>query len=139
MSAWWSYLFVCVCLVVNTYIFVNWTLAWWLECSPMAQETWVQSQVESYQRQKWYLIPPCLTLSNIRYLSRVKWSNPRKGVAPFPTPWCSSYWKGSLLVALDYGCQLYFLCLWFIGIYFIMLSLMVSSQYPAAFIYIILL
>ena len=23
--------------------------------------------------QKWYLIPPCLTLSNIRYVSRVKW------------------------------------------------------------------
>ena len=48
-------------------------------------------------------------LSNIRYVSRVKWSNPGKGVAPFPTPWCSSYWKGSLLVALDYGCQLYLL------------------------------
>ena len=28
-------------------------------------------------------------------------------------PWCSSYWKGSLLVALDYGHQLYFLlCLY---------------------------
>ena len=68
----------------------------------MVQETWVQSQVVSYQRlQKWYLIPPCLTLSNIRYISRVKWSNPGKGVAPSPTPRCSSYWKGSLLVALD--------------------------------------
>ena len=31
---------------------------------------------------KWYLIPPCLTLSIIRYGSRVKWSNPGKGVAP---------------------------------------------------------
>ena len=29
---------------------------------------------------KWYLIPPCLTLSNIRYISRVKWSNPGKGI-----------------------------------------------------------
>ena len=37
------------------------------------------------------LIPPCLTLSNIRYVSRVKWSNPRKGVVPIPTPRCSSY------------------------------------------------
>ena len=27
------------------------------------------------------------------------WSNPGKGVAPSPTPQCSSYWKGSLLVA----------------------------------------
>ena len=32
-----------------------------------------QSQVESYQRlKKWYLMPPCLTLSIIRYGSRVK-------------------------------------------------------------------
>ena len=36
-------------------------------------ETWVQSQVASYQRiKKWCLIPPCLTLSNTRYVSRVK-------------------------------------------------------------------
>ena len=40
---------------------------------------------------KWYLIPPCLTLCNIRYVSRVKWSNPGKGVAPSPAPRCSSY------------------------------------------------
>ena len=39
-------------------------------------------------------MPPCLTLSIIRYESRVKWSNPGKGVAPSPTPWCSSYGKG---------------------------------------------
>ena len=48
------------------------------------------------------------TLSNTRYVSKVKWSNPRKGVAPSPTLQCSSYWKGSLLVALDNGHQLYF-------------------------------
>ena len=41
--------------------------------------------------------------------SRVKWSNPLKGESPTPTLRCSSYWKGSLLVTLDYGCQLYFL------------------------------
>ena len=76
----------------------------------MARETGVQSQVESYQRlKKWYLIPPCLTLSIIRYVSRVKWSNPGKGVALSPTSQCSSYWKGSLRVALDYGRQLYFI------------------------------
>ena len=40
--------------------------------------------------------------------SRVKWSNPGKGVAPSPTPRCSSYWKGSPLVALDYDRQLYY-------------------------------
>ena len=74
------------------------------------QETWVQSQVESYQRlKKWDLMPPCLTLSIIRYGSRVKWVNPGKGVVPSLTPWCSSYRKGSLRVTLDYGRQLYFL------------------------------
>ena len=80
-----------------------------VECSPMGWETGVQSQVELYQRlKKWYLIPPCLTLSIIRYVSRVKWSNPGKGVAPSPTPQCSSYWKGSFRGALDYSHQLYF-------------------------------
>ena len=54
-------------------------------------------------------MPPCLTLSIIRYGSRVKWRNPGKGVEPSPTPWCSSYWKGSLRVTLDYGRQLYLL------------------------------
>ena len=53
------------------------------------------------------MIPLCLTHGNIRYIWRVKWSNPGKGVAPSPTPRCRSYWKGSLLVALDYSRQLY--------------------------------
>ena len=41
--------------------------------------------------QKWYLMLPCLILSNIRYASRVKWSNPGKGVEPSTTPQYSSY------------------------------------------------
>ena len=53
------------------------------------------------------MIPPYLTLSNKRYVSRVKWSNPGKAVASSPTPRCSSYWKGSLLVAFDYSRQLW--------------------------------
>ena len=52
-------------------------------------------------------MPPCLTLSIIRYGSRVKWRNPGKGVASSPTPWCSSYRKRCLRVTLDYGRQLY--------------------------------
>ena len=56
------------------------------------------------------MILPCLKLSNIRYVSRVKWRNPGKGVASFNTPRCCSYWKGSLLVTLDYSRQLYLLC-----------------------------
>ena len=62
----------------------------------MVRETRVQSQVESYQRlKKWYLMLPCLAFSIIRYRSRVKWSNPGKGVAPSPTPQGSSYRKGA--------------------------------------------
>ena len=78
--------------------------------SPMAREIWAQSQVESYRRlKKWYLMLSCLTLSIIRYVSRVKWSNPGNGVAPSPTPRCSSYPKGSPRVNLDYGRKLYLL------------------------------
>ena len=73
----------------------------------MARETWVQSQIESYQRlKKWCLMLPCLTLSIIR---RIKWKNLSKGVAPSPRPWCSCYWKGSLRVTLAYDRQLYFI------------------------------
>ena len=44
----------------------------WVECLPIVWETEVQSQVKSYQRlKKWYLIHPYLTLSIIRYGSRV--------------------------------------------------------------------
>ena len=57
---------------------------------------------------KWYLMLSCLTLSIIRYVWTVKWSNLGKGVAPLPTPRCSSYRKGSLRVTLDYGRLLYF-------------------------------
>ena len=75
----------------------------------MVRVTGVQTHVEPYQRlKKWYLIPPCSTLSIIRYVSSVKWSNPGKGLVPSPTPRRCSYWKRSLRVALDYSRQLYF-------------------------------
>ena len=75
----------------------------------MVRETEVRSQVESYQRlKKWYLMPPRLTLNITRYGSRVV-EQTRKKVTPSSTPRCSSYWKGSLRVTLDYGLQLYLL------------------------------
>ena len=90
------------------------TLAWWLECSPMAWETYVQSQVESYQKLKiCYLMPPCLTLSIIRCGSRVKWYNSGKVVAPSPTLPCCSYRKESLWTTFDYSRQFdffYYIC-----------------------------
>ena len=75
----------------------------------MAQETRVQSKVESYQRlKKLYSIRPCLTLNIIRYGSTVKWSNPKKGVAQSPIPLYSNSCKGGLWVAHDYGHQLFY-------------------------------
>ena len=56
---------------------------------------------------KMVLDTSCSTLSNIRYVSRVKWSNPGKGAASSPTPRFSSCWKESLLVTFDYRRQLY--------------------------------
>ena len=49
------------------------------------------------------MLDAALTLSTIRHRSRVKWRNPGKGVAPSPTPWCSSYRKGSLQKTLEYS------------------------------------
>ena len=47
--------------------------------------------------QKWFLMPPCLIFSFLRYGLRVKWFNPGKGVAPSPTSrYCSFYKKGAL-------------------------------------------
>ena len=97
------------------------TLAERLECSPMARETRVQSLVDSYQRlKKWYLMPPCLTHSIRMYESRVKWSNPEKGVVPSPTPWCSSYRKGNLRVtlAIYIYIYIYYTYIYFVGYIF---------------------
>ena len=61
----------------------------------MARETGVQSHVVSYQRlKKWYLIPPCLTLSIKRYVSRVNvkqsrersWTLPNTSLFYLPNP-----------------------------------------------------
>ena len=75
-------------------IIINIILCVHTHTSPMAWGS-IPGWVIQKTKKKWYLIPLCLTLSIIRYLSGVKWSNPRKGVAPSATPWCSNYWKGS--------------------------------------------
>ena len=52
-------------------------------------------------------------LNTQHYKERIKGKveQSREGVAPSPTPWCNSYRKGSLRVTLDYGHQLYLLCI----------------------------
>ena len=60
------------------------TLLMW-ECLLMVWETGVQSEVKLWQRLKrWYLIPPCLILSNIWYVSRVvEQSRERSSALPY--------------------------------------------------------
>ena len=90
---------------------------WLLGCSPIVQDTGVQSQVESYQRlKKLSLMPPCLTLSIIRYVSRV---------APSLTPQWSNNWKGHLRVVLDYGWPTYiyiyiyiYVCIYYVSVFY---------------------
>ena len=77
-------------------------LASCLECSPMAAKAWVQSQVESYQRLKKIVLDATLLNTQhfkVRIKDKVEQSG--KGVAPYPTPLCSSYLKGRLRVTLD--------------------------------------
>ena len=85
------------------YIYINWLNG--LESRVFANGLWdwgsIPGRVIPKIFKKWYLMPPCLTLSIIRYVSRIKWSNLRKGVAPSPTLWCCSYWRGSLWVTLN--------------------------------------
>ena len=56
-------------IYIYIYIYITGSLAEWVECSPMVQETWVQSQV---RHTKDFENGTCLTLSIIMYVSRVK-------------------------------------------------------------------
>ena len=61
--------------------------------SVFANNTGDRSSISSKvipKTQKCYLMPFCVTLRMIRYVSRVKGSNAGKGVAPSTVPWCRS-------------------------------------------------
>ena len=75
--------------------------------SPMVRDTCVQSQVEVIPKtQKMVLDDSLLNTQHYKVRIKGKVEQSREGVAPSPTPWCSSYRKGSLRVTLDYGRQL---------------------------------
>ena len=58
--------------------------------------------------QKMVLDASLLNTQHYKVRIKGKVEQSREGVAPSPTPWCSSYRKGSLRVTLDDGRQLYF-------------------------------
>ena len=75
----------------------------------MARETWVQSPGRVIPKtQKMVLDASLLNTQHYKVRIKGKVEQSREGVAPSPTPWCSSYRKGSLRVTLDYGRPLYF-------------------------------
>ena len=67
--------------------------------------------------QKMVLDASLLNTQHYKVRIKGKVEQSREGVAPSPTPWCSSYRKGSLRVTLDYGRQLYFFTYIYIYIY----------------------
>ena len=56
--------------------------------------------------QKMVLDASLLNTQHYKVRIKGKVEQSREGVAPSPTPWCSSYRKGNLRVTLDYGRQL---------------------------------
>ena len=85
-------------LLSDTNYLQNYTglkLAWWLECSPMARETCVQSQVESYQRLKKMVLDASL-LNTQHYKVRIKGKVEQSRERSSATP--KLWWKGSLRV-----------------------------------------
>ena len=51
--------------------------------------------------QKMVLDASLLNTQHYKVWIKSKWNNPGKRVVPSPTPWCTSYRKGSLQVTLD--------------------------------------
>ena len=59
----WLSIYIYIYIYTHTHTHTG-PLVSWVESSLIGQETWVQSQVKSYQRlKKWYMMTPCLTLS----------------------------------------------------------------------------
>ena len=110
------YICLCECVYKNTHTKASLSLSLSLSiyiyiykhiykkiCSPMTRETRVQSQVKLYQiLKKYYLTPPCIRLTIVKYVSSAKWRNSGKGIAVYSSPRRSRYWKGSLRVTFKW-------------------------------------
>ena len=108
-------------------------LALYVNCCPVACQTRIQYQVESYQRLKrCYLIPAWLTL--ISYVSRVNWSNEGKVVALSSIPECSTKWKRSFRLAVDDCSQLIYIYI-YIYIYIIPLWNKIFNNFNLEFLH----
>ena len=74
----------------------------------MVWETWVQSQVERLPKTlKMVLDTSWLNTQEYKVCMKGKVDQSRERSSALNTPRCRNYWKGVLLVTLDYGRQLY--------------------------------
>ena len=76
-----------IAMVPRNYILIHWRLQIYKNSGRVfangpRDRGSVQGRVILKTR-KWYLAPPCLTFSFIRYVSRVKCNNPEKRVPPY--------------------------------------------------------
>ena len=89
------------------------------------------------------MILPCLTLSNIRYASTVKWSNRGKGVAPSPTFGLvaiekRAFWSPTLLTYLYiyiYEVHTISFETFFVGTFLLIVHTWNSSPLPSNFLW----
>ena len=93
---WYIYMYVCMSIYIVVRAFANW---------PGDRSSILSRVIPKTQK----MVRDTSLLNTQHYKVRKKgnWSNPVKGVATFPTPRCSSYWKGNLLVALNYSLSTY--------------------------------
>ena len=77
-------------------------------------------------------------LNTQHYMVRIKGKveQSREGVAPSHTPWCSSYWKWSLWVTVDYSRQLYFYLQYAVAynLFLLFLNIVLYSIYQIFFL-----
>ena len=116
---------------VSKYIYIYITCPLWLK--------WLEDlgSIQGWvlpKTQKMVLDTSLLNIQHYKVWIKVKYSYPGKGVAPSPTPRCSSYWKGSPWVTLDYGCELYFYLLLVCAYAFIPNFVTLNINYIACYV-----
>ena len=88
----------------------SWFIKWQIPCRKTVVN-WLIVQVGRVfanvipKTLKMVLDTSLLNTQQYKVCIRGKVEQSRERSTPFPTPRCSSYWKGRLLLALDYGCQ----------------------------------
>ena len=87
-------------IYIYIYIYITFDILIRIFCNGPSEQGSIPGQVIS-QDQKTVLDASLLNTQNHKVRIKGKWSNPGKGVAPFPTPRCGSYWKWILKVAFE--------------------------------------